>query len=235
MHRFVAASLVSLPLVLAAGAASADKIVSDQHGITAVGAGVKEIGLESMFVLSSKSSAESKSGAKDDTSTTSVSMLGGLVFRYFLADQFYLSLNAGALYRSANTSVGGASAFKASSVGFLGTLGAGYLLKVGGGMFFVPAIGVGGYSLNTDTTSKVTSGTATSDVTVSTGEAGLAVRVELGFVFYASHNFNLFARPQALILSGTNKLKNPPAGVAETSTKTTTIDGGFDVGVSYVF
>lgn len=234
MHRFVAASLAS-SVVLAGAVASADKIVSDQHGITAVGAGVKEIGVESMFVLNSRSTAETKSGAKDDVSATSVSLLGGLVFRYFVADQFYLSVNGGALYRSTTTSVGGSQAGKVGSVGFLGTIGAGYLLKIGGGMFFVPAVGVGGYSLNTDSTTKVTVGTNTSDVTVSTGEAGLAVRVEAGFVFYSSPHFNLFARPQALIMNGTNKLKNPPAGVEQTSTKSTTIDGGFDVGVSYVF
>lgn len=234
MKPLLLASLVSSTLALT-GVASAEKIVSGANGVSEVGAGVKEVGIESMFVLSSKGKAETTAGAKDDTSNMRVSLLGGVFFHYFVADNLYLTGNVGALYRSDSTSVGGASIGKASSVGFLGTVGAGFLARLGGGMFLVPAVGVGGYSLNTDTTSKVVVGTSSSDVTVSSGEAGLAVRLELGFVFYSSAKFNLFARPQALVLLGTSKLKNQPAGASDQSSKTTTIDGGFDVGVSLVF
>lgn len=222
---------ILLVTLLGGGAAFAERIVSDTHGVSAVGAGVKEVGIESMFLLSSSSKAETKAGAKDDTSATRVSLLGGLFFRYFIVDNLYLSGNVGALYRSDGASVGGNSVAKISSVGFLGTIGAGYLARLGGGMFLAPAVGVGGYSLNTDTTTKI----STTDVTTSSGEAGLAVRLELGFVFYSSAKFNLFARPQALVLLGTSKLKNQPAGASDQSSKTTTIDGGFDVGVSLVF
>lgn len=226
---------ILLVTLLGSGAASAEKIVAGANGVSEVGAGVKEIGLESMFVLSSKGKAETQAGAKDDTSATRVSLLGGLFFHYFVADNLYLTGNVGALYRSDSASVAGTTVSKASSVGFLGTVGAGYLLRLGGGMFLAPAFGVGGYSLNTDTTSKLTVGGSTTDVTVSSGEGGLAARVELGFVFYSSAKFNLFARPQALILLGTSKLKNQPAGTPDNSSKSTTIDGGFDVGVSFVF
>lgn len=181
--------------------------------IDSIGKGVKELGVESMFVL-----GYDKVG---DVSAMRASLVGTAAFRYFVARNISLGLNAGLLYKRA-----GAGDASASDVAGLGLLTAAYTARLGGGMFFRPSLGAGGFFGSR--TAKVTVGSKTT--TAHASLAGGNVRAGIGLVFYASPKFNLLAGPEALVSFGSVK----PEG-ADKGDSFLAVDGGFNVGLSYVF
>jgi hypothetical protein len=169
--------------------------------------------LEMMIVAS-----VDKTGGANKSSSTRISAVGGPVFRYFIIDNLALSLNVGGFFKSSD------DVTKTSDVGGVGTVGANYYARLGGGMFLFPGLGVGGFFGGRN--AGVDPNVARSSI------AGFAARAGLGLAFYASSRFNLFARPEALILIGSSKLK----GVQNAeSAPFTSVDVGFNVGLSYVF
>jgi hypothetical protein len=241
-HRVSLAAIIATMTL--AGSAQADMIGPGQGSIghvTAVGKGVKELGVESMFVMSSTSVAESKADAKDDSSSMRLTFTGGAVFRYFLAKNLPIGLHVGGLYRSASASAGGADLSTVTDKGFIGTVGADYLVSLSRGMFLVPGFSVGGFFTTAEHKSPAsTIGTTTTpESTDRYGQSGFAVRAGLGLTYYASPHFTLSARPEALVLLGSSKLTESGGqtvtGDAAASRGFTSIDGGFSVGLAYVF
>lgn len=57
---------------------------------------------------------------------------------------------------------------------------------------------------------------------------GGAARIGLGLAFHASPKFSLFARPEAVLFLG-------KVGEGSTARSLLNVDGGFNVGMSYVF
>ncbi len=240
-------------LVCAPSLAHADTLSpgSGSYGsITRIGRGVKELSLETGVTFSQRTDKEK--GILPQTSSTSFALLGGAVFRYFVADNVMVGLHAGGFFRSVadkqhalSTTVNGAQVTsaeaerKSSEAGFLGTLTASYYASLGGGLFIAPLVGVGGFA-GTSSATVTTSGV---DSTDKASIAGVALRGGLGLVFYASSRFNLFARPEANIYIGSSKPKSDAGATSGTSGSTTApesrgftrIDGGFTCGLSYVF
>jgi hypothetical protein len=222
---FAAAMALGAAMVAWQGTAHADTLTPgsrDNGQISAVAPGVKELGIESVLVLDYTSS--------NGVSQANLSTVSGLAFRYFLIENLALTLKADLLYRSTGTGV-----TAASSVGGIGTVGAMYLVRLGGGLFLNPGLGVGGFYTSDQAGVDPNVLRATTD--------GFAARVGAGLVYYAGSRFNLFARPEAVMLFGssTPSASNPqPGGTAGTSTSTsstssTNIEGGFNVGISLVF
>ena len=250
-HRLLALALGSTLLV--PSLAHADTLspgAGDFGAITRIGRGIKELSLETGFVFSQRTDKEK--GVVPETSSTSLAVLGGAVFRYFVADNFVLGLHAGGFYRSVSSkthaltsTVDGQtvsipeSEVKTSEAGFLGTLTASYYASLGGGLFIAPLVGAGGFVGSGQTTVPGTGGAA--DQTAKSSLAGVALRGGLGLVFYASNRFNLFARPEAIVYLGSSKPKKDDSGASASASSSdesrgfTRIDGGFTCGLSYVF
>jgi len=241
MKRTFASSL-ALFAVLVSTSAHADRIgpgANSVGSVTVIGKGVKELSLETQFVFASNTTAgATTAGVKaPDDKTTQVSLVGAAVFRYFVIDNLDIDLHVGGFFKSASSKSTGE--VKTSDAGFLGTVGAAFHASVGGGMFIAPGFGVGGFAGSRENV--VDSGVAgTKAVTTRYSISGLALRANLGLVFYSSPHFNLFARPEAIIYIGSAKQKDDgtaPAGttVDTEAKKFTSIDGGFTCGLSYVF
>jgi hypothetical protein len=199
--------------------------------ITRIGRGVKELSLESQVVVGFRSDA--KKGSLPEASTTNLALLGGAVFRYFVADNVMLGLHAGGFFRDAKTKAGDSES-DARELGFLGTLSAAYYASLGGGMFITPLVGAGGFVGSSTATTPGVGGA--DDLKTEASISGFAARGGLGFVFYPSTRFNLFARPEAVAYFGSSKPKDTgDSGDDAKSRGFTRIDGGFTCGLSYVF
>lgn len=193
---------------------------------------MKELSVETQIVFHS----DTTKGATDQDPSTTVSglaLVGSGVFRYFVADNVALGINAGGFYRSNGTKSGDNEA-KQSDAGFIGSASLAYYASLGGGMFIAPLVGGGFFAGSREETL-----TGATSVTNRASVSGGVVRAGLGIVFYSSGSFNVFARPEALVWIGSAKPKTDvatPAGSVELPTrKFTTVDGGFTCGLSYVF
>lgn len=151
-------------------------------------------------------------GKEGSASSLRVSTITGLSFRYFIRDNLNLALNASYFYKGDDTAAG---------QGGVATLGANYLINIGRGLFLNPGIAGGGFfgKESVKGTPKGTPG-----LTMVGGSA----RAGFGLAFYASPKFSLFARPEAVLYIG-------KVGQGDTSSSLLNIDGGFNVGMNYVF
>lgn len=204
------------PLALAATQARADTLYPggrDVGKISIISKGVKELGVDSLFLVN-----YSKTGSGGPSSMR-LTALGSGVFRYFVADNVALTLNVGALYRSFDTEG------KATDVAFTGSVGVAYHASVGGGMFVAPSVGMGGIYGGR----KQEVGPLVVRNTVS----GALARAGLGLIFYASSRANLFARPELTVVYGSAKPSE--ASATTPSSSFFSLDGGFSVGASYIF
>lgn len=84
-------------------------------------------------------------GAQAEATTTNLSLLGGGVVRYFVADNVMVGLHVGIFLRDLSSKVGDAKT-STREVGGLGTLSAAYYAHLTGGMFAAPLVGVGGFT-----------------------------------------------------------------------------------------
>lgn len=184
--------------------------------ITALSRGVKEIGVESTLVVGFDKTAAA--------SALRASLLAGPTFRYFVASNLSLGVNASFLYKHASTTASGAPAASPaqSDVGGLGSLTLAYYASLGGGMFIAPLVGGGGFYARR--TVGDDPGAVRSDI------FGGTARAALELVFYPSSRFSLRAGPGAVASFG----KSTASGQSGAGTFVS-VDAGFNVGMSYVF
>lgn len=213
-----AAPAVATCLLLARGA-SADELnpgAGDAGQITAVNPGVTELSLENIFVLGYDESGDAKAFR--------MTLLVGPTLRYFITRNGVLGFNVSLLYKATDGQT------SASDLGGVVSTHLGYLLNISGGMFFKPIVGVGGFFGRREVEVPI-GGTPT---VVTSQIYGAVLRAGLDMVFYSSSRFNLFAGPEAILSLGTSSTENV-AGTTVEGQFFMSIDGGFNVGLSYVF
>jgi hypothetical protein len=212
----VPAVALLLSLGIARPASAITTITPGTDGIERISGGVFELGLDNLLLVRYAST-----GSDPNTvSTLEASYLGGLTPRFFLADNFSLAANLQLFYGARSETAGGVET-SSHDLGFLGLVMANYYVRLGWGMFFAPGIGGGGF-YGTRSTPSLTPGT--------TEEAALyggAIKVDLGFVFYAGSHFNLKGGPDILVRFGNVK----PEGVDGESLLS--IEAGFHIGLAY--
>jgi len=216
--------------------AAAETVGSNYSGFSGVRKGVKEIGIDSLFLLRFNSTPLP---APPDTTASEMNIVfvGGLTPRYFVANNLSLALNLDYFYRQDETKVetklaDGSTDSQTdtfSDSGFLGVAMVHYYVRLGNSMFFKPGIGGGGF---VGTRSRPVEGQP--GQTSNTNLSGVAGRADLGFAFYTSENFNLKAGLDAIVRLGSEKPEDDANGEAE-SQSFTTVDAGFNVGVAYSF
>lgn len=184
--------------------------------ITAVQSGVAELSLEDIFVF-----AYDERGDIKDFRT---SLFVGPTFRYFVAQNAVLGFNVSFLYKSSDGLV------SSSDLGGMLNVTLGYLLPLSGSMFIKPLIGAGGFY--GQRTSKVMISGSNTDVTAPI--YGGMFRGGLNMVFYSSVRFNLFAGPEFLVSLGSTN-ETVVAGTRVNGQFFVSVDGGLNVGLSYVF
>lgn len=218
---------VSLPSVclLVAGFAAdarADTIrpsADTSSAITGVAPGVMELGFETNFNVGYDK--------LEDTSSLRIAGVFGPTFRYFLANNLSLAVNGSFLYRRSD------GLGTESAIGGLGSVGVDYHFPVGGGLFFYPGIAAGGFYAKRDIYPIADDDAAFIRSSI---YGGLA-KAGLGLIFYPSRHFNLFARPEALVLVGKNgdvQVSTVDPALAPEGTFIS-LDASFAVGMSYVF
>lgn len=217
-RRLLTTSLV-LGLTLLTASADAYTLGSARYSgreITALGRGVKEIGLDNILVLGYD---KFSNDAGVDVSEFRMTYLGGLTFRYFVVNNLALTLQVQGLYKKAAGDEG-------KTFGVLGAIGAAYYMRLGHGLFLSPGAAAGGYWGKRETTVGST-GPGVALIESRTAVGGLA-RFDFSFVYYIGPRFNLRAGPEFIFLFGS--LDTEPESIS-----TFQMDGGFKVGFSYVF
>lgn len=242
MRRRMLVGLACLGISMTAAAqASAETVGSNYRGFTSVAKGVKEIGADNIFLL--RYNSVPLPDAPDTTvSNMDIAYVGGLTPRYFLTEHIALALNLNYFYRKNSTTIEQPdpatgdpveTTETASDQGVLGFAMLNYYMRLGNSMFFKPGIGGGGF---VGTRRRPTEGQVGQETKTSlTGGAG---RLDLGFAFYTSQNFNIKAGLDVIARFGSEK---PEADVTTTtgeepeSQSFTTVDAGFNVGFAYSF
>jgi hypothetical protein len=213
---------IAVPLLFAReAAADALQPGSGSAGqITDVSAGVSELSLESIFVLG----YDERGDINGDIKNFRSSVLVGPSFRYFIANNAVLGFNVSFLYKDANGQV------SSSDLGGSLNVSIGYLLALSGGMFLKPLVGVGGLYAQRSEPVLIDG----REEKASPSVWGGIVRPGLDLVFYSSSRFNLFAGPEFIVSFG----ESTSTQVGNTKIDGAfflSIDGGFNVGLSYVF
>ena len=124
--------------------------------VTSIGSGVKEIGLDNVFILKMRDeTTKGANGASDTTvSILEAAFVGGPTFRYFLMTNLALAVNANftARHRSSETTTGSLSTDSAETeLGAMGSVMVDYFVPLGFGMFLKPGIGGGGFYARSST------------------------------------------------------------------------------------
>src|SRR5512132_2027193 len=145
-------------------------------------------------------------------SSLRASTITGLSFRYFIINNLNLALNWSYFYKGDDT---------ASRQGGVFTLGANYLVNIGRGLFLNPGLAGGGF-FGKQAVKGAPSGTPALSM------VGGAARAGFGLAFYASPKFSLFARPEAVLFLG-------KVGKGDAASSLLNVDGGFNVGMNFVF
>jgi hypothetical protein len=233
MKRFFLAAVV--PSLFFVSNAHADRIGPGGNSVgsvTVIGAGVKELSLETQIVFNSTTSKNKEPAP--DTTNSNLALMGAGIFRYFVIDNLSIGLHVGGFFKKAGSKTGD-NEVSANDAGFIGTVNAAYNVSVGGGMFISPTVGAGFFAGSRELRSPPLPG-QNGDNVLRYSISGPVVRGGLGLVFYSSARFNLFARPEAIVYLGSAKQKAEANVVADPEAKKyTTIDGGFTCGLSYVF
>lgn len=217
-----ASLLLSAPAVtaalLVATPASADDLKPDSGAgqIDGISDGISELSLESIFVL-----GFDERGAANDFR---MSLIVGPTFRYFFARNAVLGFNGAFLYKVADGQV------SSSDLGGALTVHIGYMLSLGNGMFLKPLFGLGGFYAQRGFPVNV--GGVTQHA--STASYGGLLRPGLDLVFYSGSHFNFFVGPEFMISLGGSS-ETVVSGVKINGEFFTSVDGGFNAGVSYVF
>ncbi|MDI3290369.1 hypothetical protein [Polyangium sp. 15x6] len=205
----IVAAMVSLGAVLVAAPAPAlaDILVPDAPDTN----GIRAIG-KGIKEIGAESLLVLNYSSEGNTSSIRTTNITGLSFRYFIINNLNLELNASYFYKGVDA---------AARQGGMVTLGANYLVNIGRGLFLNPGLAGGGFY------GKVSVKGAPSGTPAPTMVGGTA-RLGFGLAFYASPKFSLFARPEAVLYVG-------KVGEGSTATSLLNVDGGFNVGMNYVF
>jgi len=226
--------------LFAVNEARAETVGGNYRGFTSVAKGVKEIGIDNLFLL--RYNSVPLTDAPDTTvSTTDIAYVGGLTPRYFVTNNLALALNLNFFYRQNSVTTEAPDAAgdpvstteSASDSGFLGFAMVNYYMRLGNSMFFKPGIGGGGF---VGTRSRPTIGQVGQET--KTSLSGGAGRLDLGFAFYTSRNFNIKAGVDVIARFGSEKPEEGatlPNGETPESQSFTTVDAGFNVGAAYSF
>ncbi len=213
--RMLALVLSILALSLPASASGLVRAGSTK-GFDNIQQGVVDLSLENMLILRYLSNSDA------DTSSLSTVYIVGLNPHYFIMNNFSLGLNLNFLYQKDTASSGGVDT-TSTETGFMGFLMANYYLSLGNNLFFKPGVGGGGFY----NTRSVPAGAG---LTAETKLYGGAAQLDLGFVFYASANFNLRAGVNAIIRFG-----KEGADGSDVEQSITTVDMGVNAGLGYSF
>jgi hypothetical protein len=190
---FAIALPVLFALAVAAPASAIQTITPGTDGVERISGGVFELGLDNMLLVRFDSQGEDP----NTTDTLQATYVGGLTPRFFLFDNFSLGANLDVFLGKASVTTGSNPEQSSFDLGFLGMVVANYYLRLGWGMFFAPGVGAGGFY----------GGRSIPDPTdpnrsLDFGLFGGAVKVDLGFVFYAGPHFNIKGGPDILLRFG---------------------------------
>ncbi len=200
------------------------------HGGTAgferIQKGAVEIGVENMILIHYNSTPHV--AVPDATKKTLyATYTGGLAFRYFIMNNLTLGASVNVLFTKSGQSlvVGDHTDTEESrDIGVIAFLTTNYYVRLGNSLFFKPGIGVGGFYAGRLTPDPEEPGQGFNS-TVSGG----AGKLDLGFVFYASRNFNLKAGVDIVFKGGTESAP----GYDSVSFFTT--NAAVNVGLGYAF
>ncbi len=214
------APIVVVALVVASTVSHADTLTPkgiDTRGvITHISKGVFELGIDSTLIFQSRSD-EDAGGIT--TTSTQLTVVAALTPRYFIIDNLSASLSLGFLATS-----GSVDTVSTSETGGVFLAAADYYLRLGGGLFIKPGLGVGGFITNTS----VDIGAGLSQDESGSGFAG---RAQLGLVYYASSRFNVKAGLDFLMLFGSSTTEDG----TDTSRSFQQFSLGWNVGFGYTF
>ncbi|MBI5499521.1 MAG: hypothetical protein HY907_04725 [Deltaproteobacteria bacterium] len=217
--------LAAIPLMavlaLPKGAAAMQTITPGTDGISAIAGGVLEFGIDNMLLVRYDSTGDDQNGV----AILQATYVGGITPRFVLADNFSLAANLQIFYGklgTTTTAAGVESEVSSSNVGFLGILMANYYVRLGYGMFFAPGVGAGGFY-------GVTSTPAGTGRSIDGNLYGGAVKLDLGFVFYAGPHFNIKGGPDVLCRFG----KAQPDEALDMNQDLFTIEAAFHLGLAY--
>lgn len=222
---FVTLSLFVMVLAIASPVEARRGVYSGTKGYEALGKGLVDLSFDSMLLFRYLNTP----GENDqDVSTTNqrISFMGGITPKYFVITNLSVGLSLNYFYEQAQTTVeqgGTETTTKNDDSGFIGFLMGNYHIRLGHSLFFKPGLGVG-YFMGTRTMPTNTAG-----VKLENDLSGLAGRLDLGFVYYASANFNLRAGLDAVMKMGTEA---PNEGAEKDFTA---IDAGVSAGLGYSF
>ena len=217
-YKIVALALAGL-LVLPA-VAEAKRLTrgnSSWKSISRIGKGVVELGLDQLFLL--------RSDSTESQSATQVIYLGGPTLRVFVIDNLSLALNINLTYRHEASRLNNVEA-SSGQLGASGMLGLNYYLHIAGGFFFKPGFGMGGFY-----SKRRLPATTISGLEIVHTVAGFTGRVDIGFAFFFSRRVNVKAGIDVLASFGKD---TPDSGTVD-GQSFSRVDGGFNVGIAYVF
>lgn len=196
------------------------------RGFERIQKGVVEIGVENMILVHYNSSPHV--AVPDSTKKTLyASYTGGFVFRYFLMDNLALGASLSVLFSKSGESLvrpDRTDTQESRDIGVIGFLIANYYIRLGNSLFFKPGVGVGGLYAGRLTPDPDQPGQGFNS-TISGG----AGKLDLGFVYYASRNFNLKAGIDIIFKGGAESAP----GYDSVSFFTT--DAAVGVGLGYAF
>lgn len=199
--------------------ARAQYITPGTEGYQGVERGVFDLGFENVLLVRYQSDVAG--------SGLEAAYIGGLAPRYFLARNFALGLSLNFFYGTARHSdelaSGSVVESRYTDIAFIGFITANYYVRIAGGLFFKPGLGIGGLAGRREVPNPDVAGTYTG-----MSLYGGTGKLDLGFIFYANGHFNLRASLEILFLAGAAEAE----GVSDSFFA---IDAGFNVGVGYSF
>lgn len=219
--KLAVASVAALVLVAACETkAHAQYITPGTEGYQGVERGVFDLGFENVLLVRYQSDVAG--------SGLEAAYIGGLAPRYFLARNFALGLSLNFFYGTAQHSdelaAGGVVESRYTDIAFIGFITANYYVRIAGGLFFKPGLGVGGLAGRREVPNPDVEGAYTG-----MSLYGGTGKLDLGFIFYANGHFNLRASLEILFLVGA---ASESGGESDSFFA---IDAGFNVGVGYSF
>jgi len=221
----VAMSVFILCAAIAAPAEARRGVYSGTSGYEALGKGLVDISFDNTLLFRYLSLP----GEGDNAVSTTfqrISFLGGITPKFFVITNLSVGLSINYFYEANKTTVeqgGTESTTESDDSGFMGFAMANYHIRLGNSLFFKPGAGAGYFM------GKRTMPTSTEGLKLENDLSGLAGRVDLGFVYYASANFNLRAGLDVIIKMGTETDKD------DNEQDFTAIDAGVSAGLGYSF
>ena len=210
----------------------ADSLRVDSGGIRSIPGGVKELGLETMFLFHYESTT--KPDTPDDSiSNSDLRWIAGATFRYFVIKNLGISLNVNFFMNTHSnivTETDEEIEHKSSDIGGIGFLMVNYYINLGRNFFIAPGIGGGGF-IGTRTRPEPGSTVEKHESSLVGGNA----RVDLTLVYYISNKVCLRAGVDFVAWFGSDTLKVEADEEAPEGDSFMTTDAGLSIGFMYIF